>query len=81
MLRMHNKSIIPKRPKNVVPPGSLVVHPVTHLHPQMVVETKPFWGNPNGDNTADHWYWQYLIYDGVNEMIWVEARRYQKFNA
>ena len=76
-----NRRLRPERPKNVAPPGSLVVHPVTYLHPQLVLETKVFWGNPNGDNTAEHWHWKYLIYDGVNEAIWVEAKHFKKFTA
>ena len=81
MLRMHNKDMAPKRPEHVAPPGSLVVHPVAYLHPQLVLETRAFWGNPNGDNTADHWHWKYLIFDGVNENIWVEAKIYKQFQA
>ena len=81
MLEIHDRDVVPERPKNVAPPGTLVVHPVAYLDPQLVIETKAFWGNPNCDNTADHWYWQYLIYDGVNEMIWVEAKRYKQFQA
>ena len=80
-MEIFNHDKIPKRPDYVAAPGSLVVHPVAYLDPQLVIETKAFWGNPNCDNTADHWFWQYLIYDGVNENIWVEAKRYRKFNA
>ena len=68
---------------HVYPPGTLV-HvrmwtPNTVV--SLVLETNRNWGNPNGDNTADHWYWTYMLYDEDGEHIEVQAKYYRKFVA
>ena len=80
---MHDKSIIPRRPSNIAPSGSLVIGrwPNERETPTLVVDCMPFWGNPNGDNTADHWYWKYLLINDNGELIWNHARYWQQFFA
>ena len=80
---MFDKDIIPTRPSNIANSGSLVIgrYPNERETPTLVVESVPFWGNPNGDNTADHWHWKYLLINDYGELVWNEARYWKPFFA
>ena len=74
----------PKRPWDVYPAGSLVVHVNRWpgvIQPCLVLETKVRYGNPNDDNTANHWYWTYLLYEEDGNHAEVQARYYKEFKA
>ena len=49
--------------------------------PSLVLETRRRWGNPNGDNTADHWYFTYLLYEEDGDHVEVQVKYYRKFIA
>ena len=81
-------SALPERPWDVCAAGVLVI-PKSRMYtvagkkivPSLVLETKRRFGNPNGDNTADHWYWTYVIYEEDGDHTEVEARYYKEFIA
>ena len=67
----------------VCPPGTLVHVKMHTPNPvvSLVLETRRKWGNPNGDNTADHWYFTYLLYEEDGDHLEVQARYYREFVA
>ena len=81
MLKMHNKDVIPERPWNVCEPGQLIVPRWEKAIPVLVIDAQPFWGNPNGDNTADHWHWKYYVHCWDNNYGWCNAKNWKLFSA
>ena len=89
VLKGLDASALPERPWDVCPAGSLIIakmytieRPTGELVPPLLVlETKRHFGNPNGDNTADHWYWTYVVYEEDGDHVEVEARYYKEFIA
>ena len=71
----------PKRPPNVCEPGQLIVPRWFEAVPVLVLDVQPFWGNPNGDNTADHWYWRYYIMCKEDNYGWCSAKDWRLFQA
>ena len=67
----------------VCPPGTLVQVKMHTPKPvvSLVLETRRKFGNPNGDNTADHWFFTYLLYEEDGNHIEVQARYYKEFVA
>ena len=67
----------------VCPPGTLVQTKMYTPRPvvSLVLETRRKFGNPNGDNTADHWFFTYLLYEEDGDHIEVQARYYREFVA
>jgi len=83
-MRIFDKSTTPSMESmNVHPAGTLVeVKMATPYRvASLVLETRCKWGNPNGDNTADHWYFTYLLYEDDGDHIEVQARYYKEFVA
>jgi len=80
---MFNREVEPSRPRNIGTPGSLVVGMGINMcpSPKLVLESKPFWGNPNGDNTAEHWHWKYLLINEVGKPTWTLAKYWKVFSA
>ena len=64
-MSIYNKDVVPRRPKDVAPPGGLVYRRYTKETPVLVVESYPIFGNKFHDNTAPYWYWVYVIHDGT----------------
>ena len=67
----------PKPPWGIVKKGDLVISLVLDSYPRLVCDVYYEWGNPNGDNTADHWYWIYAFEDGTEAL----AKYYRGFKA
>ena len=67
----------------VYPPGTLVEVKMDTPYRvvSLVLETRRKWGNPNGDNTAHHWYYTYLLYEEDGDHLEVQAKFYRKFCA
>lgn len=84
-----DSSTPPDRPWNVCPVGVLVepkmytiARPTKEpVAPSLVLETKRHFGNPMIDNTADYWYWTYVLYEEDGDHIEVLARYYKEFKA
>ena len=76
-----NRPPKPKRPFNVCEPGQLIVPRWENAIPVLVIDAQPFWGNPNGDNTADHWHWKYYVMCWDNNYGWCNARNWKLFSA
>lgn len=71
----------PRPPWNLASKGELVIPKYASLldngRPKIVCEVYYEWGNPNGDNTADHWYWVYVFEDATEAL----AKYYREFKA
>ena len=78
-----NRRLRPERPRNVAAPGQLIVprwdweEPI----PILVLDAQAFWGNPNGDNTADHWHWKYYIMYTEDNYGWSSVKDWRLFQA
>lgn len=81
-MSIHNKDVVPKRPKDVAPPGGLVQRRYTKDAPLLVVDSYPVFGNKFHDNTAPYWYWVYLVHDSNGTVPYKEyAENYWIFDA
>ena len=78
-----NRRLRPERPRDVAAPGQLIVprwdwgEPI----PILVLDAQAFWGNPNGDNTADHWHWKYYIMCTEDNYGWSSVKDWRLFQA
>ena len=66
---------------NILPAGSLVTTRVGQCIPRLVLEVAKHFGNPNGDNTADHWYWTYILCDYNGDHLEVQSKYFKEFTA
>ena len=62
---IHDKNVVPKRPRDVAEAGALVVSRyklnTEPEVPELVLDSYPVFGNKFHDNTPAYWYWVYLI--------------------
>ena len=68
----------PRPPFYIVNKGMLVIPTyIAGETPRLVCDVYYEWGNPNNDNTADHYYWVYAFEDGTEAL----AEYYRRFKA